>query len=217
MKAWTFSSLEKYQTCPKQYYHIRVIRDVKEPPSEHTVWGEKVHTALENYIKNGDPLPDEMQNWVPFMEKVSKLKGKKLTEERFSVDANFQACDWDSAWSRGIVDLVVIDGDTATVMDYKTGKRKPSDQLSLYAAYVFAHYPEVNTVQTAFVWLKDRKVDRGVFTRDDIPTIWQNFLPTVARIDKSFSTEKWPAKPSGLCRQWCHVLTCEHNGRTPCN
>jgi len=27
-------------------------------------------------------------------------------------------------------------------MDYKTGKRKPSEQLDLYAAYVFHYYPE---------------------------------------------------------------------------
>lgn len=217
MKAWTYSSLEKYQTCPKQYYHLRVIKDVVDPPSEHTVWGESVHTALEDFISRDIPLPDEMHHWASFMLKVKRLKGTKLVEKKFSIDENFLPCDWDRAWSRGIVDLTVLSGDTAIVIDYKTGKRKPSDQLSLYAAYVFAHYPEVQSVSTAFIWLKDRKLDKEAFTRDDIADIWQRFLPTVAKISSSLETNKWPARPSGLCRQWCHVLTCDHNGRRTCN
>lgn len=217
MAAWTFSSLEKYQTCPRQYYHIRVARDVKEPPSEHTIWGEKVHSALEDYIRDNAELPDDMQHWTGFMDKVRRLKGQKFTEIQLAVDKNFQPCLWNKAWSRGIVDLLVIHRDTALVVDYKTGKRKPSDQLSLYAAYVFAHYPEVQTVSTAFVWLKDKKVDKETFHRADVGSIWQQFLPTVIKIETSLETNKWPAKPSGLCRQWCHVLTCEHNGRRTCS
>lgn len=217
MNAWTFSSLEKYQTCPKQFYHVRVIKDVKEPPSEHTIWGEKVHQAFEDFIKSDKFLPKEMSIWEGFLAKVKRLKGEKHTEIKLAVDKNFQPCDWDTSWSRGIVDLLCVNGDTAVVMDYKTGKRKPSDQLSLYAAYVFAHYPSVQKVSTAFVWLKDRKIDRNIFTRDDIASIWQQFLPTVRKIEVSHETNKWPAKPSGLCRQWCHVLDCEHNGRKSCN
>jgi CRISPR/Cas system-associated exonuclease Cas4 (RecB family) len=213
MTAWTYSSLDKYLTCPKQYYHLRIVRDVKEPPSEQTIWGEKVHKALEDFIQHSKKLPDDMSHWTGFMEKIRRLNGTKHTEMKLSVDVNFQPCEWDHAWSRGIVDLLVINKDTALVVDYKTGKRKPSDQLSLYAAYVFAHYPEVNTVTTAFVWLKDRKVDKETFTRDDIAAIWQRFLPVVTKINASLDTNKWPARPSGLCRQWCYVLTCEHNGR----
>jgi hypothetical protein len=213
MSAWTYSSLDKYLTCPKQYYHTRVVRDVKEPPTEHTIWGEKVHQALEDYIQHYKTLPDDMAHWDSFMSKIRKLAGVKHTEIKLAVDRNFQPCDWGDAWSRGIVDLLVTNKDTALVVDYKTGKRKPSDQLSLYAAYVFAHYPEVQQVTTAFVWLKDRRVDKETFTRDDIAAIWQRFLPVVIKIEASLDSNKWPAKPSGLCRQWCHVLTCDHNGR----
>ena len=48
----------------------------------------------------------------------------------------------------------------AIVMDYKTGKRKPTEQLDLYAAYVFHHYPDVQEVTTVFVWLKEKKLDK---------------------------------------------------------
>jgi hypothetical protein len=217
MAAWTYSSIDKYQTCPKQYYHLRVVRDVKDPPSEHTVWGETVHKALEDYIKEGKELPEEMSQWTSFMSKIKGIKGSKFTEIELAVDENFQPCDWNKAWSRGVVDLLILNGNTAVVVDYKTGKRKPSDQLSLYAAYVFAHHPEVQTVSTAFVWLKDRKVDKETYTREDVSTIWLRFLPAVKKIATSHETNKWPARPSGLCRQWCYVLTCEHNGRKPCN
>jgi hypothetical protein len=214
MSAWTYSSLEKYLTCPRQYFHLRVLKDVKDLPSEQTIWGEKVHEAFELAVKLDTSLPKEMQGWESFLNKIKAIKGDKFTEIKLAVNKHFAPCDWDNAWSRGIVDLLVVSGNTAIVADYKTGKRKLSDQLSLYAAYVFAHYPEVQTVHTAFVWLKDKKIDRDVLTRSDISKIWLQFIPTTLKIEHSQESNKWPAKPSGLCKQWCHVLQCEHNGKT---
>lgn len=213
MKSWTYSSLDKFLTCPKQYYHLRVAKDYVDPPSEHTIWGEKVHAALEDYVKDGKDLPDEMSKWQGIVDKLCKLPGEKFTEQKMSIDRNFQPCDWDKAWTRGIIDLLVVNKKTALVADYKTGKRKPSDQLWLYALYVFAHYPSVESVHTVFVWLGTRKIDKETVHRRDIAQAWQRFLPAVNRLEISYEKDSWPAKPSGLCRQWCPVLSCTHNGR----
>jgi hypothetical protein len=214
MKAWTFSQLEKYQTCPKQFYHLRVIRDTEDPPTDATRWGEEVHTAFENRINEGTPLPVGMEQWEGFARKLISLQGTKYAEVELAVDNNFKPCDWNNAWSRGIVDLLIIHGSSAVVLDYKTGKRKPSHQLSLYAGYVFAHYPEVNKVTTIFAWLKDKKLDQETFTRDSVAEIWQAFLPTVRKLELAHEHNQWPARPSGLCRNWCNVLSCTHNGRS---
>ena len=96
------------------------------------------------------------------------------------------------------------------VLDYKTGKRKPSEQLDLYAAYIFAHYPEVEDVKTIFVWLKEQKTDKKRFNRDELPIIWREFIPKVARLESAYNRDSWPAKPSGLCNGWCPVKTCQH-------
>lgn len=207
--AWTYSSLDKFQTCPRQYYHVRVKRDVKEPPTEATIWGEKVHSAMEYRLKDGTPLPEGMTQWEGLAKKLAALPGEKFCEVEMAVTADFQPAPWSAAWSRGIADLLIIDGDRAVNLDYKTGKRKLTHQLMLYAGYTFALHPQVNEVETGFIWLKDKKIDKETFTRGDIPRIWNTFLPAVRKLETAYERDAWPCRPSGLCKGWCPVKTCE--------
>jgi hypothetical protein len=213
MPAWTYSQLDSFESCPKKFYHLKVIRDIVEPPTEHTVWGTKVHTAFENFILHGELLPEGMTQWQPIANKIAKLGGEKHAELKFAIDKNFQPADWDNAWSRGIADLVVINGKNAVVMDYKTGKRKPTEQLDLYAAYVFHYYPEVQEVTTVFVWLKEKKLDKKKVMRKELADVWQGLLPRAIRLERAYDKEEWPARSSGLCKAWCPVITCSFNGK----
>jgi hypothetical protein len=217
---WTYSQLDSFENCPKKFYHLKVARDVVEPPTVHTEWGTRVHTALEDYVKDGTPLPEGMTQWNGIAAKLKALPGEKHTEIQFAIDANFQPCDWKGSWSRGIADLLVIYKDKALVADYKTGKRKPTEQLDLYANYVFHHYPQVNVVTTGFIWLKEKKVDwnsgrpgKQPIYRAEVPFVWAEFLPRVRKLESAYERDKWPAKTSGLCKAWCPVLSCEFNGR----
>jgi hypothetical protein len=213
LPAWTYSGLDTYETCPKKYYHLKVVRDTVDPPSVHTEWGKRVHEALENRIKNGFDLPEGMKQWEFIAGKISRLKGKKITEMEMAIDQEYLPAPWKSAWSRGIADLVVVNGTKAAVLDYKTGKYSPSNQLKLYAAYVFAHFPEVTECETVFVWLKVKKLTREVVYRSDLDDIKALFSAKVDRLVSSFERESWPAKPSGLCAEYCPVKTCEFNGK----
>ena len=208
--AWTYSQLDKFETCPKQFYHVRVAKDYTEPPTEHTKWGERVHTAMEERVQFSIPLPEGMEHWEGIASKLAKLSGEKYVEHKMSVDKSFNSSSWKEAWSRGIADLLVINGDKAAVFDHKTGKRKITEQIMLYAGYTFAQFPEVNEVTTAFVWLKEKKVDKETFTRDDIPKIWNEFLPRVAKLEHAYEADKWPVRPSGLCNGWCPVKSCTY-------
>lgn len=207
--AWTYSQLDKFETCPRQFYHVRVKRDIVEPPTEHTIWGEKVHTAMEHRVLHGTPLPEGMTQWEGLAKKVAGMPGQKLCEEKMAVDASFTPTEWKNAWSRGIADVVILHKDSAVVLDYKTGKRKLTEQLMLYAGYAFSTYPEVQTVTTGFVWLKDRKIDKEKFSRGDVPRIWNTFLPRVRKLESAYERDAWPCRPSGLCKGWCPVKTCE--------
>lgn len=211
--AWTYSQLDSFESCPKKFYHLKVARDVVEPPTVHTDWGKKVHTAFEEFMLTGATLPEGMTQWQNLASKIASLPGKKLTEYQYAIDRGFQPTDWKNSWSRGIADLVVIHKDKAAVMDYKTGKRKPTEQLDLYATYVFSHHPEVTQVTTGFVWLKERRIDWKTIQKDEVSKIWQGFLPRVAKLESSYERGKWPAKTSGLCNGWCPVTSCEFNNR----
>ena len=207
--AWTYSQLEKFETCPRQFYHVRVKKDTIESPTEATLWGGKVHEAMEHRIKLGTALPEGMQQWEGLAKKIAALPGKIMCEEQMALDNSFQPAPWDNAWTRGIADVLVVDGRQAWTLDYKTGKRKLTHQLMLYAGYTFAYYPEVTTVTTGFVWMRDKKIDKEVFTRDQVPMIWNTFLPKVRKLEFAHERDSWPARPSGLCNGWCPVKTCE--------
>ena len=63
-----------------------------------------------------------------------------------------------------------------------------------------------------FLWLKDKAVDKEHFKRSDIGAIWSRFLPRVERLEKAVKDGDFPPKPSGLCKKWCPVTTCEFHG-----
>jgi len=209
--AWTYSRIEAYETCPKQFYHTKVKRDVVEPETMAQLWGKRVHTAFEVAIAEAAPLPEGMTQWQPLVDKFIALPGKKLVEFQFSLDSNFQPSPWKGAWTRGIADLVLVHNDRAVIVDWKTGKRKPSEQLDLYAGYAKAYWPHVTHVQTAYVWLQEKKITKKTLVVDEAaPAVWQAFLPRVRKLERAYENDLWPAKPSGLCRGWCHVKTCTH-------
>jgi predicted RecB family nuclease len=207
--AWTYSQLDKFETCPRQFYHVRVKKDFPEPPTEATIWGERVHKALELRVKEGTPLPEGMTQWEGIANKFAGLAGEKYCELQMAVDRNFQPADWNNAWSRGIADLLIVNGDKAAVFDHKTGRRKPTEQLMLYAGYTFAMFPDVEYVTTGFVWLKDKKIDKQEFTREQVSEIWLEFLPRVRKLEMAYEKDNWPCRPSGLCHGWCPAKSCE--------
>lgn len=213
MPAWTYSQLDTFETCPRKFYHLKVAKDVVDPPTVHTDWGKNVHSAFELRIKDGAPMPDGMQQWETLAKKIASAPGDKLPEVQLALTRDFKPAKWDNAWTRGIADLVILHEQKAAVLDYKTGKRKPSEQLDLYANYVFHHYEHINQVTTGFVWLKEKTIDWKVIKREEVPVIWQSFLPRIRKLESAYERDSWPAKTSGLCRSWCPVTSCEFNGR----
>lgn len=209
---WSASSLSAFQSCPHRYFRIRVKRDVKDlPPSDAVLLGRKLHKAFENAVNLNEKLPGEFQGWQAIVDKIKNLPGEKFPELPMAVDANLKPVQYrdSEAFSRGIADLVVLSGDEAIILDYKTGKRKESSQLGLYAAYAFAKWPNLKRVHTAFVWLKSRAIDRKSYTSDDVPALWNEWLPIVHRLERAYETGKWDTCPSGLCKGWCPVADCK--------
>jgi hypothetical protein len=218
MPPWSYSSLTAFETCPRQYKHVKILKDVTEIKHEATTWGSTVHKHLEDRARDGVPLPASIAHYEPIVAPIIDSKGQKIIEQQFALAADMKTTTWmaDNAWCRGIVDIGVLTRKSALLLDFKTGKRKTdSTQLKLFAGLAFAHYPDIRTVYTGFLWLKAGKVDKQRFERDDIPMIWAEFLPRVKRMERAFAEDKFPPKPSGLCGKWCPVprYKCEFSGK----
>jgi hypothetical protein len=207
--AWSHSVLDSFETCPRRHYLTKVAKTVQQdPPSQEVQWGRDVHKALENRLDGKAPLPASMAHYEGMVNVLTSKHGNRLNETKFSIDKNYKPCGWrdPSTWCRVIVDTGIVGTTSAFLADWKTGKRKPnSDQLKLSAAVGFAHYPFLESIHTAFIWLKDKKVDSEMFKREQVDTIWNEFLPRVKRLELAHQTNAWQPKPSGLCGKWCPV------------
>jgi hypothetical protein len=121
-------------------------------------------------------------------------------------------CDFSSPdyWVRGIVDLLVIDGDTAYIIDYKTGSAKYPDpkQLKLMSLMTFAHFPEVQFIKAGLLFVMHNVFIDEQYRRDEIPKLWGAFELDTKRLEVAYETDNWPANPTPLCG-WCPVESCD--------
>lgn len=203
----SFSSIKMYENCPYRYYHQRVAKTVVDQGGEASIHGERIHKYIEERLK-GTATPEqiaEIVNLEPVIASVEALAagGELATERQLTLTQELKPTSWfaKDAWLRSILDVMVIRGSKAVVLDWKTGKRRPDfTQLELFALQVFAHYPDVKEVSTGFIWIKDLACDRETYKRDGTPALWAKLLERIRRIEQSVETNVWPAKPSGLCR-----------------
>jgi hypothetical protein len=212
---WSYSSLKKYATCPKQFFEVKVLKNFTEPDTDATRYGKEVHTALEQYVL-GKPLP---LNYEMFEKSVAVLKaipGCKYPEYKMALTKDHVPCDFDAPeyWVRGIADLVIIDGETAFCVDYKTGNDKYMDlkQLRLMAIMIMLHHPKVNIVKAGLLFLLKNRFVPEEYERKLIPALWGSFTADLKQLENSFVNNTWYPKQSGLCRRHCVVSTCEHHG-----
>jgi CRISPR/Cas system-associated exonuclease Cas4 (RecB family) len=209
----SYSALKQFETCPRQYHEVRVLK--KHPPqeTEATIWGKKVHEAAELYVRDNAPLVFDFPG-QDMVRAVADLKGEKHCELEMAVNDKLEAVAFDdpTAVLRGIADVVVINGITARVLDYKTGSDKYPDvaQLELMALMVFAKFPEVEKSHGALLFLKCNNMVQKITKREDSQRLWAGWFSKLNRVESAHEVGVWNPKSSGLCAGWCVVETCEH-------
>jgi len=200
----SYSAIKLYENCPLRYYRQRVLKDIVDEGGEASRYGERIHAMLEARLK-GEDLPQEVERYEPLCRSVEHLgrRGEVYIEKELVLNKNLTPTGWwsEDAWLRSKLDVLVVSGQDAVVMDWKTGKRRPDMfQMHLFAAQVFKHFPDVNHIKTSLVWLKDLSMDTEQHVRSDSAVIWGEVMSRIQRIEASLEHDTWPAKPSGLCR-----------------
>jgi len=146
------------------------------------------------------------------------LPGMRLCEYEMGLTKNFEPCGfYDKAvWFRGIADLLIIDGDHAHLVDYKTGKTSQyadTKQLELLALLVFKHFPYVKTIKAGLVFVVAEDLVKAAFETENQDQAWAKWLPEIQRLESAMTANVWNARPNFTCRKHCAVLDCEHNGK----
>jgi CRISPR/Cas system-associated exonuclease Cas4 (RecB family) len=216
MIRWSYSSLKQYKTCPRQYYEIRVAKNFISREGDDARYGKEVHTALEHYVRDGTPLPRFYDDFRKMVDPLLEIPGTRYCEHEMALDIDRKPCDFhgETYWVRGIADLLVIDGDTAFIVDYKTGKPTYADpnQLKLMGLMVFAHFPEVAQIKSALMFLLHNAFVTEEYHRESSDVLWKSFETDLERLHIAFDNAIWPPNPTGLCRKHCPVESCKYFG-----
>lgn len=217
---WSYSSLKLFEQCARRYYEEKVIKSVPFTQNEAALYGEQLHKAAEEYIRDGKPIDPRFDFIKPYLDKLNAIEGVKFCELKLGVkrsDGRLVACDFfdPEVWFRGVADLVIIDGDKAWIVDYKSGKSaKYADtrQLALMAAALFLKYPEVKKIKTSLLFVVSKEFIKEDFEKEYGLSIFSELNGLLTARDKAYETGVFNPRPNGLCARWCPVKTCPHCG-----
>lgn len=196
--ALSASKISDWMQCPIKFWSTHLTKQLKFVETEAIVRGNLIHKELEEYGKHGKLptllLPEEY-------ELITKIRAAKnavcLYEQRFGfVDSSFNEVlpmvdAWDKApngnrfYLTGGLDVGVITGGTAVIIDHKTGKIKRAYskdkvkanveegwlQLQIYAIYIFLAYPEVQKIKCMFNWIKEKSTTQIIIERSQLEDV----------------------------------------------
>jgi len=209
---WSYSALKQYENCPRQYNEIRVLKNYVVKENEAMRYGTEVHKVLEQYVAEGKPLAKNYQRFKKMVDPLVDIPGIKYPEHEMALTYDKLPCDFGSEhrWVRGIADLLIVDGDYAFIVDYKTGSNKYPDpkQLRLMALMVFTHFPEVNKIKGGLLFVLKNSFLTEEYHRKDMDKSWGMFERSLKRLENSYDEDQWQPNPTPLCG-WCSVDSCE--------
>ena len=215
-KSFSYSALKDFKGCARRYHAVRVAKMYSSPKTEAIIYGEVLHKACEEYIRDGKPLPDGLTKFQPALDKLNEMSGQKLCEYKMALNSDCSPVEFlaKDVWVRGIVDLLVLDGGQARIIDYKSGGAKypDKDQLELMSLMVFEHFPEVQEVKAALLFLNHNVLVKARYKRENKDKLWRKWREGSDALDAAFAANAWSPNPTPLCR-WCVVEHCEHHMR----
>lgn len=208
---YTHTNLHTYaDVCPYRFYRTYVKKDIPYVATAEMDWGNQIHSAFEYRVGGGKPLPANMRQWEPFAAALDGLGAK--TEVELAITAAGKPCGkWDKdVAGRGKADVVIINGATAYLWDWKSGSSKyesPSE-LALHAMMLKAANPYLTKVVGNYVWLKENRV--GVqHDLSDFNSTWARTNNVVEQIKDSMLAGEFEKRRTGLCG-YCSVTDCEN-------
>lgn len=216
---WSYSHLKEYESCPRKYEANKVLKLYPYEQSAEAKYGDDVHKAIENFIRDGTEIPEKFAQFRPVAEAAMAKPGRKLPELAMGIRRDLTPCEFFArdVWARGKADLAIIDDDdlSAKVLDWKTGNNKypDLDQMELMSLMIFAHFPHIRRVSSAIVYIVKNDIKKMRMEREEAPKYWQRYIERVARIEAARASGVFNPKSGPLCAKWCPVVTCEHNGR----
>jgi len=216
-KSWSFSKLQDFARC-KLAFKIKHLDKVPEPervlPKGKTEFandrGSRVHDNIETYIRGDhDALCSEAEkHFGTYIDLVRAMyaDGVVEMEGEWGFSEDWEPAEWNSAWCRMKLDLLIhVSPTQAVVIDWKTGRHDTNvvqhgNQLNLYAMATFLRHPELEDITVA-----DYYIDHGIVTEREFTRVGAlKFKRTFDKQGKDITRcTEFPANPNRHSCQWC--------------
>ncbi len=234
MVRWSYTSLSTFELCPFKYLEKYVTKTVPPADSEALRQGRAIHSLLERCLKNDD-VPDAVRaevgaigtgNLWPTVERLRDQGAR--AELALGVRQDWTPCDFfdPNVAGRGKLDVTIINGDKAFILDWKTGKvtnkKYQSDaEIALHAVLLKAHHPELTRITGTYCYTRDGSFTGGkpegrpdVAPREladlsNTAAVKWRIGNTIAAIEIAMARDKFTTRKNNLC-PWCEVTTCKH-------
>lgn len=82
---WSYSSLSLFQQCPRKYYRLKVVKDVKDKETEALLYGKEVHKAAEEYVRDGKPIPPQFSYIQKFLDPLKEIPEQSSASMRWGL------------------------------------------------------------------------------------------------------------------------------------
>lgn len=209
--AWSYSRWAVYEECPAKAKY-KFIDRLEEPGNKAMSRGGDIHKLAEAAVlEKRSKLPKELLRFATEFKAARKVKNVE-TELELAYTSTWESCDWkdwDNAWVRIKIDLLLPPDktDTIEIIDHKTGRPKPAyaPQLELYALGGLLRYPQAKVARTR-LWYLDHgiispdKSKEGLYPSTAVPALKKTWEK---RVIPMLSDTKFAPRPGNYC-SWCH-------------
>lgn len=208
------SSVNTFETCPRQYAHRYIIKDLPYVETPQQREGNQFHRMAELRVKYKAELDKKYAELEPTFKVIDRWPNVEI-EVRSAINKDGAPCEWRHRLIGGIIDLRAYfeSRATAMVVDWKTGKpRDDHTQLMINAVTTFAEMPAAQYVTVAFCYTKTMELAQPItFSRASEANLKASINDKLRKIRVAHEHALFPPKPSGLCKGWCDVKDCEFN------
>ena len=226
----SWSKLEKFNQCPRQFKYIYIDKAVPFDDSNPVLqWGKKVHKGLEDYLLKGIQLPTELKrfqapadaikNQAMRLDADGRLQTPLNGEQEWAMTANGKYTTWFNSkevFMRNKADAIWGSKKVLFSVDWKTGAGKyPKVEQLEVVALVGKAQPKLakyDVHKSALVFLEaDKIVPLNI---DVSPTgheaLMGKYLKQGIDIVEAYEECEWAMNPTVLCG-WCDDKSCPYN------
>jgi CRISPR/Cas system-associated exonuclease Cas4 (RecB family) len=211
---WSYSGAKMFENCPRQYHAVKVEKRFQSKDTDATRFGKSVHKALEDYVRDGTPVPAEYTKYLKYADMLAGIKGERYLEHEMGFTEDLKPCEFhgNGVWWHGIPDVLIVGNKVAHIIDYKTGKSSryaDTGQLELLSVAAMLHHPNIQTVRGALLFLVADDMVTKEYTRAQIPEIMAKWYGKINQIEAAMNSGVWNPKAGPLCK-FCAVEDCEY-------